>query len=89
MPNLRSADVTKDGISLVAANGKTFAATRQDILAFYQAQGGNPAARKAATVAWLKANIVAALGAEMVPEALINFDFDTADANKQILLELF
>lgn len=88
MANLRAADVTKDGMVLTGLPDRTFTVTRQEILTFYQAQQGNAAARKAATITWLKNNIVAALGAENVDPANLIVDFDATDGTKQITFEL-
>jgi hypothetical protein len=88
VPNLRSAEVTNQSISLVASDGRTFSVTKAEIQAFLATQGGNAAARKAATIAWVLANIEAALGAEQVPSALITFDFDAANALAQLRLEV-
>lgn len=77
MPNLRSQSITIDGgITLVATDGRSFAATKEEVLTIFQAQVGSRAARIAATIALVKASIVAALGAEQVPQALIDFDID-------------
>lgn len=88
MPNLRSADVSKDGITLVASDGRTFSVSRTEIVAFWQAQGGNAANRKSATITWVLTNMQTALGAEQVPSALATMDFDTADLNKAMVLEM-
>lgn len=74
MPNLRSVTATKDGISIDA--GATWTVTRAQIKAYFQAQAGTPAQRKAATLAWLKADLLATLGEGFSATEEIGFDFD-------------
>jgi hypothetical protein len=88
VPNLRSAEVTNQSISLVASDGRTFSVTKAEIQAFLATQGGNAAARKAATITWVKANIQTALGAEQCPVGLTTFDFSVTDNAAAMLLEM-
>lgn len=88
MPNVRSQEVTKNGITIVASDGRVFSVTRAEIVAFWQTRGGSAASRKSATISWVRDNIVAALGAEQVPAVLVTMDFDTADLNRAMLLEI-
>jgi hypothetical protein len=88
VPNVRSSIVTKDEISIVGSDGRTFSVTRAQIVAFWQAQGGSAAARKTATVNWVKTNMQTALGPEQVPVALMTFDFNATDNAVAMLLEL-
>lgn len=88
MPNVRSQVVSKDEITIVGSDGRVFSVTRAQIVSFYQAQGGSAAARKTATVNWVKANMQTALGPEQVSVALMAFDFDSANLNAAMVLEM-
>lgn len=88
MPNVRSQSVDKDGITIVASDGRVFSVTRAQIMAFWQAQTGGAPSRKSATIDWVKTNMEAALGPEQVPSTLATFDFDTTDLNRALILEL-
>lgn len=85
---MRSQLVTKDEITIVASDGRQFSVSRAQIVAFWQAQGGSAAARKTATVNWVKTNMQTALGAEQCPVGLATMDFDTTDLNKAMVFEL-
>jgi hypothetical protein len=88
MPNVRSQEVTNQSITITASDGRTFSVTKAEIQAFLATQGGNAAARKAATIAWVKANIQTALGVEQCPVALTTFDFSVTDNAAAMLLEM-
>ena len=84
MPNIRRQEVTKDLLYIQASDGREFTMTRAEVQAIWQAQTGNAAARKAATIAIVKAQIEAALGAEQVSASILIFDFNTGDLNASL-----
>jgi hypothetical protein len=88
VPNIRSQEVTNNSLTIVASDGRTFTVTKAEIQTFAAAQGGNAAARKAATIAWVLANMQTAIGAEQIPSALVTFDYDAANALAQLRLEV-
>ncbi len=88
MPNIRSQEVTRDGLSIVASDGRSFAITRAEIIAFFQAQTGTRTQRRNATIAEIKARIEAALGAEQVPASALGFDFDDLQPLAQLRLDV-
>lgn len=77
MPNIRSQRVDSTGISIVASDGRSTTITKAQIQAFYQSTNGNAASRKAQTITWAKQQIESALGAEQVPQAILNIYIDT------------
>ncbi len=90
MPNLRKSIlgplddlggvfVGKVGLHLTASDGRSVTLTRAQVVAFFQAQTGTRAAKRAATIAWVKTTIRDALGAEQVDVASIAADFDDTD----------
>ncbi len=88
MPNIIEQTVSKDGIYIKATNGNVFQVTREEIKAHYATETGNAATRKANTIAWLKNQIVLALGSDMVSTVNINTNFDTTDDTQPLLLEV-
>lgn len=84
MPNLRSQSITPDGIDLVASDGRSITLTRAQVIAHFQTETGSKPVKIAATIAWVKAQIEAALGPEQVPQALIDFDFDDVAGLKNL-----
>lgn len=85
MPNLRSQSLTREGITLVGSDGRTYSVTRPELVARFQLETGTPAQRKTKTLTWLRGQIEAALGPEQVPAALVDVDFDTADGGLTLL----
>lgn len=71
--------VGAEGLHITASDGRSITLTRQQILANYQSQTGNAAARKAKCIDWAKQQIVAAIGAEQLDALLIDLDFNTVD----------
>ena len=88
MPNIRSQVVTNTGFTIVASDGREFSVTKAEIQAFAATQGGNAAARKAAAIAWVLANMQTALGPEQVPASLVTFDYNATDALATLRLEM-
>lgn len=88
MPNVREQRVSKDEIYIQASDGREYTITRAGVLAIYGTKTGNAAARKAATIADIKAQIVAALGEEQVDALLCDLDFSPTDSNASMLLSL-
>lgn len=82
MPNLRSQSLDANGLSLVASDGRSFTLTRAEVIAHFQSETGNRAAKLAATIQWVKDGIEAALGPEQVPAFLVDFDFDDVQGLK-------
>lgn len=78
MPNIRSQRITDDEIYIQASDGREWTMTRAGVQTIYQAQTGNAAARRQKTLDAVKLSAETALGAEQVPVAVIDFDFDTA-----------
>ena len=78
MPNLRSSRVDKDGIELVASDGRVWKVSRAEIQANCASQVGNAAAKKTKAIAWLKKSVEDALGPEQVPIAALDLDGDLA-----------
>lgn len=89
MPNIREQEVTKDGIRIVASDGREVRITRAKIAAEFQASKlATTEERKVAVADVVKALIVEALGAEQVAPDELEFDFDPADARKAPVVEV-
>lgn len=84
MPNIRSQSLDSDGLSIVASDGRSITLTRADVIAHFQSEKGTKAARLAATIQWVKAQIEAALGPEQMPAALVDFDLDDVQGLKSL-----
>lgn len=84
MPNIRSQSITSSGLSIVASDGRSITLTRAQVIANFQSQTGSRAAKIAATIAWVKQQIQAALGPEQVPALLTDFDFDDVQGLKSL-----
>ena len=76
MPNVRAQRLTKDELYIMASDGREVTITRAQALAKYQSLSGTKAVRLAATVQWIKGQIVVALGVEQVGVDLIDCGFD-------------
>ena len=80
MPNIRSQTVYNDGgpqaLEIVASDGRSFTLTKAAVQAFYRSTSGNAASRRAQVITWCKGGIVAALGAEQISLAELDYDFD-------------
>jgi len=85
MPNIRSQRVDRNGIEIVASDGRKFSVTLAQILSAFQTQTGTAASKKTKTLAWLQAQIEAALGPEQVSAAQIVTDFLSADGKTAIV----
>jgi hypothetical protein len=88
VPNITSQVCTNQSLTIVASDGGTFTVTKAEIQAFLATQGGNAAARKAATIDWVKANIETTLGPKLVTASMITFNFDALNDASQIVLEI-
>ena len=84
MPNIRAQRVSPTELYIQASDGREFTATRAQLLQIYNTQGGNAAARKAATLTNIKNQIIAALGAEQISAAELTLDFSPTDENVPI-----
>jgi hypothetical protein len=80
----RSQIANKDGLEIVASDGTTYAITRAQVLAIYQAQTGNAASRKAATIAIIKQQMADAFGLSQFDPLTCDLDFSATDANASI-----
>jgi hypothetical protein len=82
MPNIRSQVVYIDGgpqaLEIVASDGRTFMLTKAQIQTFYQGTTGNAASRRAQVITFVKNGIIAALGADQITLAELDYDFDIA-----------
>jgi hypothetical protein len=76
MPNVRSQELSQDGFTIVGSDGRSVTITKAQIVAFYQTTTGNAASRKAQVIAWIKQQCEAALGANQVPQAVMDIDVD-------------
>lgn len=87
MPNIRSQSVSKDGITIVSSDGRSFSVTRAQVIARFGAETGNRAQRRTKTLAWMKTAIEAALGSDQVRLADIReLDFDDLDVARAMVL---
>lgn len=84
MPNLRSQELTADGFTMVASDGRTFTMTRAVAMAHFRTLNGSRANKIAATIQWVKEGIETALGPEQVPALLLDFDFDDIAGMKHL-----
>jgi hypothetical protein len=76
MACIRSQTLTRDGLSMTSSRGVTFTLSRAEILAHYNTESGNATARRLATIAWAKTQIVTALGNDMIDATEIDLDID-------------
>lgn len=76
------------GIYIMASDGREITLTKRQIQTAYQLTTGNRNARRAATIQWVKDQIVAALGQEQVGASLLDVDFDEADGSPSRLVHL-
>ena len=74
------------GFHITASNGLPWTVTKADIQAIYQAQSGNAAAKKAATIAAIKSQAQAALGASMLDTTAVTVDINTATGDPVTLV---
>ena len=78
LSDLGGAFVGVVGLHITVSNGNTWTITKADIVAIFQAQTGTLAARKAATIAAIKSQAQAALGAAMLDTTAVTVDVNTA-----------
>lgn len=83
---IKSQTVTKDGISITFVNDVVYNITRAQILALYQQQTGNAAARKAATITAIKQQMVDAATSIWLSVDRIDFRFNEANADENLWL---
>ena len=82
MSNLRSCEQNATDLRLVASDGRSFTLTRAAVRANFLTQTGTVAQRTAKTVAWIRDQIEANLGAEQVPGLRVTrCSFRTADGD--------
>ncbi len=71
--------VGRVGLYIKASNGHSIALTRAQILAHFASETGTRAVKRAATIAWVKQQIQAALGDDMIDATNITQDFDDTE----------
>lgn len=76
---IQSQEVTRDHISITMGDGRSYSVTRQEIVAHALAETGTRAQRRAKTIAWMKTNAIAALGAEQFNPRAWFIDFNDDD----------
>lgn len=80
MPNIRSQRIGDVGgtlaLEIVGSDGRTCTLTKAQVQAFYQSTSGNAASRRSQVIAWIKDQIVTALGPEQISLAELDYDFD-------------
>jgi hypothetical protein len=67
------------GIYIQASDGREVTVTKRKLRERYLLETGTRLERRAKVIAWLKGQIVAALGAEQVVEEMVEADFDEGD----------
>lgn len=80
---IRAQSIDNTGFSITLADGRVFSKTKQEIQTIVGQQSGNAAARKAATIAIIKAELATFLGDSMDVNE-ITFDF-AADGTPNLL----
>ena len=66
---------------VVGSDGRSLTLTKNQIQAFYQTTTGNAAARRAAVITWVRGQITAEIGAEMIDALKVDFDFSPVDGS--------
>ena len=86
MSNLIAMECTKDGVSITAADGRTWSMTRIQIQAIYAAKSGTASARRTATITDVLNSAQAALGRDQFNAAACTLDLDPNDLNRPLIM---
>ena len=86
MSNVSAMECAKDGVSVIAADGRTWSMTRVQVQAIYATKTGSASARRTATITDVLNSAQAALGVDQFNALTSALDFDTADLNKPLIM---
>ena len=86
MSNIIALECTKDIVSVVAADGRSWSMTRVQVEAIYATKTGNASSRLAATKTDVLNSAQAALGIDQFNAITTEFDLDPNNLNKELFM---